>query len=231
MKSAQSVLLSGLGSSSVLLSVRGVGVDGGGGVGGRGHHVRHSGSVPSMQVLYDSYAQSSRSKVLSTSSSILQSLSCWCFQYGFTTRAREVLWVEEEKSCLGAVAHIVGGLGAIANRVVVVQGVPEVGLALLEGGNLLLEVGDGLVVVAGVSSGNVAVAGGWSAVASSVSSHNIGHHPSQDVQDRNPEQGQKEEQAKGSDDQGRDQVDRQVGIGEEDPRGLFHLLSNNLILK
>ena len=62
MKSAQSVLLSGLGSSSVLLSVRGVGVDGGGGVGGRGHHVRHSGSVPSMQVLYDSYAQSSRSK-------------------------------------------------------------------------------------------------------------------------------------------------------------------------
>merc|ERR1711953_1523564 len=158
-----------------------------------------------MQVLYDSYAQSSRSKVLSTSSSILQRLSCWCFQYGSTTRAREVLWVEEEKSCLGAVAHIVGGLGAIANRVVVVQGVPEVGLALLESGNLLLEVGDGLVVVAG----------GRSAVASSMSTHNIGHHPSQDVQDRNPEQGQKEEQAKGSDDQGRDQVDRQVGIGEE----------------
>ena len=148
-----------------------------------------------------------------------------------TTRAREVLWVEEEKSCLGAVAHIVGGLGAIANRVVVVQGVPEVGLALLESGNLLLEVGDGLVVVAGVSLGNVAIAGGRSAVSSSVSTHNIGHHPSQDVQDRNPEQGQKEEQAKGSDDQGRDQVDRQVGIGEEDPRGLFHLLSNNLILK
>merc|ERR1712117_963434 len=87
-----------------------------------------------------------------------------------STRAREVLWVEEEKSCLGAVAHIVGGLGAIANRVVVVQGVPEVSLALLESGNLLLEVGDGLVVVAGVSSGNVAVAGGRSAVASSMSS-------------------------------------------------------------
>ena len=121
------------------------------------------------------------------------------------------------------VSNLVGGLCPGLRGAVVVDGAPEGGLALLERGNLLLQLRDGLVVV-----GRVAGAREGVAVASVPSNHRL-HPTAQHVQDRDSEEGQQKEESKGDDDQGGDQVDRQAGVGEENS-GSFIDLPPHLIV-
>merc|ERR1719219_3311993 len=106
-------------------------------------------------------------------------------------------------SCLGAVSHIVGGLGTFADGVVVVKGAAQVCLALLESGHLLLQVRDRLVVVGCVTSGNIAVAIGWGTIATvaASTSDNVRHHSAQNVQNWDSKQRQEEEKAESSNDE------------------------------